>query len=135
MIPIGLTNDDLSWQVSNAGMRSTSWAMADRAAMSQICMRGLVGDSSITSLVRPGISAALTALPHTQQYAADMTVGRYVFRPHFQVCCSCCCCGYQAVLACCATQPSNLPQSKGRSNECFTKQSVVRTRGRRCRRG
>jgi hypothetical protein len=33
------------------------------ARMSQICMRGLVGDSSMTSLVRPGTMAARTALP------------------------------------------------------------------------
>lgn len=32
------------------------------ALMSQICMRGLVGDSSITSAVLPGRMAAATAL-------------------------------------------------------------------------
>ena len=36
--------------------------MRDSAAMSQTCMRGLVGDSSISSRVRPGTSAARTAL-------------------------------------------------------------------------
>ena len=34
------------------------------AATSQICMRGLVGDSSMTSLVLPGMMAACTALRH-----------------------------------------------------------------------
>lgn len=43
----------------------TSWAMAVRVVMSQICMRGLVGDSSITSFVLPGISAPRNALQIT----------------------------------------------------------------------
>lgn len=36
--------------------------MAQRGAMSQICMRGFVGDSSMTSLVRPGMMARCTCL-------------------------------------------------------------------------
>ena len=40
----------------------TSCDSSVKRLMSQICMRGLVGDSSITNRVRPGLSACLRAL-------------------------------------------------------------------------
>lgn len=50
-----------TWSLWFVGMH-TSWEMSTSARMSQICMRGLVGDSSMTKRVSPGRSAFLKAL-------------------------------------------------------------------------
>ena len=52
----------------------TSWDILASVRMSQICMRGFVGDSSITSLVSPGLSAFLKAL-HPRQPLVDLSQG------------------------------------------------------------
>ena len=48
-------------------------AMRVRVAISQICMRGLVGDSNISSLVCPGTRAFSTAL-HTSTMSSDVII-------------------------------------------------------------
>lgn len=52
------------WQdlLSTLQMAPAARAMAAMAAMSQICMRGLVGDSTITNAVMPAWMAASTFL-------------------------------------------------------------------------
>lgn len=58
----GRWNTGAMMLLSTHVMAPAARAMAAMAAMSQICMRGLVGDSTMTSLVRPGWMAARTAL-------------------------------------------------------------------------
>ncbi len=48
--------------LSTQQMAPASCAMAASAVMSHTCMRGLVGDSTMTSAVRPGCTAAATFL-------------------------------------------------------------------------
>lgn len=52
--------------LSTLQMAPASWAMAAMAAISQMRMRGFVGDSTITTAVFPGITASFTFLRHAR---------------------------------------------------------------------
>jgi hypothetical protein len=66
-----ITMFHLQWSLCLLGLH-TSWEISTSALMSQICMRGLVGDSSMTNRVSPGRIAFLKALH--QRSAPDQIV-------------------------------------------------------------